>query len=145
MPYCHRYGDVDCSGFVRLVYGYRLGYPVRDTNTAGQGLPRRAFAMSRFGPGTEVTGHPGDAAQNDAAQNLAALRPGDLLFFNVDPADGPAADHTGIFLGVDGSGHYRFISSRTSENGPTMGDTRYAAILDGAGHFARAFLNARRL
>lgn len=144
-PRKDRYGDVDCSGFVRLVYGYRLGYPVRDTNTAGPGLPRRAFAMSRFGPGTEVTGHSSDSTKNDAADNLAALRPGDLVFFNIDPSDGPAADHTGIFLGVDGSGHYRFISSRTSENGPTMGDTKYAAILDGDGHFAVAFRNARRL
>ncbi|WP_154697157.1 hypothetical protein [Lentzea guizhouensis] len=49
-----RYGAVDCSGYVRLVFGYRLGMPLLNTNTAGPGLPRRAFAISEFGPsGTE--------------------------------------------------------------------------------------------
>jgi cell wall-associated NlpC family hydrolase len=135
-PKPDRYGDVDCSGFLRLVYGYRLGYPLRNQNTPGDGLPRRAVAMSKYGPGTE-TGHgPGD---------LAGLQPGDLVFFNVDPSDGPQADHSGIFLGTDSTGHYRFISSRTLANGPTMGDSKYAAILDGDGHFASAFVNARRL
>jgi cell wall-associated NlpC family hydrolase len=139
-PKKDRYGDIDCSGFLRLVYGYRLGYPLRNTNTAGDGLPRRAFAMSQFGPGVEVTRDEGGAARN-----FAALQPGDLLFFNLDPSDGPQADHSGIFLGVDEAGHYRFISSRTLANGPTMGDTKYAAILDGDGHFAMGFRNARRL
>jgi hypothetical protein len=139
-PRKDRYGDVDCSGFLRLVYGYRLGYPLRNTNSPGDRLPRRVFAMSQYGPGVEVV-----KDQGIPARDYAALQPGDLLFFNVDPADGPAADHSGIFLGVDDSGHYRFISSRTLANGPTMGDTKYAAILDGNGHFAQAFRNARRL
>jgi cell wall-associated NlpC family hydrolase len=139
-PQKDRYGDIDCSGYIRLVYGYRLGYPLRKTNTPGAGLPRRVFAMSRYGPGVEVI-------KSDGVQALdyAALQPGDLLFFNVDPSDGRAADHSGIFLGVDESGHYRFISSRTLANGPTMGDSKYAAILDGDGHFAVALTNARRL
>jgi cell wall-associated NlpC family hydrolase len=139
-PHKDRYGDVDCSGFIRLVYGYRLGYPLRNTNTPGDGLPRRAFAMSQFGPGAEVI-----EAQGSVTRDYAALQPGDLVFFNVDPTDGPAADHSGIFLGVDESGHYRFVSSRTLANGPTMGDSKYAAILDGDGHFALALRNARRL
>jgi hypothetical protein len=137
-PHKDRYGDVDCSGFLRLVYGYRLGYPLRNRNTAGDGLPRRAFAMSEYGPGTEVIAPGG-------SRDYQALQPGDLVFFNIDPSDGPQADHSGIFLGVDSSGHYRFISSRTRANGPTMGDDGYAAILDGDGHFASALRNARRL
>ena len=139
-PQQGRYGDIDCSGFIRLVYGYRLGYPLRHLNTPGDGLPRRAFAMSAYGPGVEVLkdeGAPG--------RDYAVLQPGDLVFFNVDPSDGPQADHSGIYLGVDQSGHYRFVSSRTLANGPTMGDSKYAAILDGDGHFATAFVNARRL
>ncbi len=139
-PKKDRYGDVDCSGFIRLVYGYRLGYPLRNTNTPGDALPRRAFAMSQYGPGAEVI-----KDQGVPARDYGALQPGDLLFFNVDPSDGPAVDHSGIFLGVDEAGHYRFISSRTLANGPTMGDSKYAAIIDGDGHFASAFRNARRL
>jgi len=135
-PKKDRYGDVDCSGFLRLVYGYRLGYPVRNQNTPGDGLPRRAFAMSAYGPGTEVGHGPGD---------LSGLQPGDLVFFNVDQSDGPQADHSGIFLGTDSSGHYRFISSRTLANGPTMGDGKYTATLDGDGHYGASFVNARRL
>jgi cell wall-associated NlpC family hydrolase len=135
-PHKERYGDVDCSGFLRLVYGYRLEYPLRNQNTPGEGLPRRAFAMSAQGPGTEVGHGRGD---------VAGLQPGDLVFFNTDPSDGPQADHSGIFLGVDNSGHYRFVSSRTLANGPTMSDGKYAAILDGDGHFGSAFVNARRL
>jgi hypothetical protein len=53
-PQADRNGDLDCSGFVRIVYGYRLGYPVRSQNTAGVGLPRRAFAMAQFGPGVAI-------------------------------------------------------------------------------------------
>jgi cell wall-associated NlpC family hydrolase len=139
-PHKDRYGDIDCSGFIRLVYGYRLGYPMRNVNTPGTGLPRRAFAMSEYGPGVQV-----GKSLGKAARNLDALQPGDLVFFNVDPTDGPQADHSGIFLGVDNSGHYRFVSSRTLANGPTMGDSKYSAILDGDGHFASNLVNARRL
>ena len=139
-PHKDRYGDVDCSGFIRLVYGYRLGYPLRDVNTPGAGLPRRAFAISKYGPGVQV-----GKSLGKAAVDLDQLQPGDLVFFNVDPTDGPQADHSGIFLGIDNSGHYRFISSRTLANGPTMGDSKFAAIIDGDGHFASNWVNARRI
>jgi cell wall-associated NlpC family hydrolase len=96
-----RYGNVDCSGFLRLVYGYRLGYPLRDANTGGVGLPRRAFAMSQFGPGVEVIPNRGAAPAE-----LTPLQPGDLVFFNSDPGTGPyRTDHSGIFLGMDSDGH----------------------------------------
>ncbi len=139
-PHKDRYGDVDCSGFIRLVYGYRMGFPLRRGNAAGPGLPRRAVSISTVGPGTEVIHNTGAPARD-----YDALQPGDLVFFNVDPSDGPQVDHSGIFLGIDNSGHYRFISSRTLANGPTMGDSKYSAILDGSGHFALAFRNARRI
>lgn len=134
-----RYGDVDCSGFLRLIYGYRMSYPMRETNTPGPGLPRRAFAMSRYAGVQVLTG------QGESARNYAALQPGDLVFFNVDPTDGPQADHSGMFLGVDEAGHYRFISSRTLANGPTMGDSKFQAVIDGDGHFALTLVNSRRL
>jgi cell wall-associated NlpC family hydrolase len=135
-----RYGFVDCSGYLRLVYGYRMGYPMRKENTPGVGLPRRAFAMSKFGPGVEVIPN-----RDRPARDYDVLQPGDFVFFDLDAADGSQIDHSGIFVGVDNRGHYRFVSSRTKANGPTMGDAGYAAILDGGGHFSVTFRNARRL
>jgi cell wall-associated NlpC family hydrolase len=137
-PQPDRFGDLDCSGYLRMVYGYRLGYPVRSANTAGVGLPRRAFAMAQFGPGVAVV-------ENRGVSALTRLQPGDLLFFDLDPADGPQADHSGIYLGLDDAGHHRFLSSRSKANGPTFGDFGGAAILDGSGHFASRFRTARRL
>jgi cell wall-associated NlpC family hydrolase len=136
-----RYGDVDCSGYLRLVYGYRLGYPLRNANTAGVGLPRRAFAISQFGPGVEVIPNRGVPPSD-----YHLLQPGDLVFFNSDPGTGPfRTDHSGIFMGVDSAGHYRFISSRSKADGPTFGDTGGAALLDGGGHWSQRFRNARRI
>jgi len=72
------------------------------------------------------------------------LQPGDLLLFDADPLDGPAVDHVGMFVDRDQAGHLRFISSRKGANGPTLGDTRGASILDGTGLYARSFRMARR-
>jgi cell wall-associated NlpC family hydrolase len=139
-PQPDRFGDLDCSGFLRMVYGYRLGYPVRSANTAGVGLPRRAFAMAQFGPGAVVIEN-----RNSTVREHARLQPGDLLFFNLDPSDGPQADHSGIYLGLDDAGHHRFVSSRSKANGPTLGDYGGASILDGSGRLAQTFRSARRL
>jgi cell wall-associated NlpC family hydrolase len=73
------------------------------------------------------------------------VQAGDLVFFDADPEDGPAVDHVGLYLGRDDGGHLRFLSSRKGANGPTLGDTRGASLLDGAGLYARAFRSARRL
>jgi cell wall-associated NlpC family hydrolase len=139
-PQPDRFGDLDCSGFLRMVYGYRLGYPVRSANTAGVGLPRRAFAMAQFGPGVAVIPN-----RNTTAREHDRLQAGDLLFFNLDPSDGPQADHSGIYLGLDDAGHHRFVSSRSKANGPTLGDYGGASILDGSGRLATSFRTARRL
>jgi cell wall-associated NlpC family hydrolase len=139
-PKPDRYGDVDCSGYLRLVYGYRMGYPLRDLNKSGIGLPRRAFAMSKYGPGVEVVRYTGSAPTS-----YDVLQPGDLLFFDTDSASNGENDHSGIFLGKDSAGHYRFISSRTKADGPTFGDRGGAAILDGGARYSEIWRNARRL
>jgi cell wall-associated NlpC family hydrolase len=139
-PQSDRFGDLDCSGYLRMVYGYRLGYPLRSSNTAGVGLPRRAFAMAQFGPGAPVIPNRGTQVRD-----FNRLQPGDLVFFDLDGSDGPQADHSGIYLGLDDAGHHRFLSSRSKANGPTFGDFGGAAILDGGGHFATKFRSARRL
>jgi cell wall-associated NlpC family hydrolase len=137
-PDPQRYRDVDCSGFLRLVLGYRMGYPLRNTNVPGPGLPRRAYAIADFGPGTVVIPDRGATARD-----YTALQPGDLVFFNID--EHPQIDHAAIYLGLDNTGHHRFLSSRGKANGPTLGDLGGTSLLDDGGHYSRGFRTARRL
>ena len=46
--------------------------------------------------------------------------------------------------GVTGQDNHRFISSRKSANGPTLGDTNGKSLLDGTGLYAKSFRAARR-
>ena len=135
-----RYGDADSSGYVRLVYGYRAGYPLLGTDGPGPGLPRRAAAMSDVGPGVDVTA--------DGASPIEAygrLQPGDLVFFDLDPLVDRHMDHVGIYLGTDQDGGLRFLSSRGKADGPTFGDRGGPSLLDGDGYYARALRHAKRL
>lgn len=132
--------SLDCSGFVRMVYGYRSGYPLRGSNTKGVGLPRQAFAIGAFGPGAQLMPNTGKRATN-----IDRLLPGDILLFNAGPVQNTHIEHSGIYLGVDDRGHRRFISSRTQANGPTMGDLGGESILDGSGHWAVRLRTARRI
>jgi hypothetical protein len=132
--------SLDCSGFLRMVYGYRLGYPLRGTNTEGRGLPRRAYAMAAFGPGVRLMPNTGQRARD-----YDVLQAGDLLFFNAGPVQNAHIEHSGMYLGVDSDGHHRFISSRATANGPTMGDLGGASLLDGNGYWAVRFRTARRI
>jgi cell wall-associated NlpC family hydrolase len=138
-PDSKHYGAVDCSGFVRLVYGYRMGYPLRGTNTPGTGLPRRAYAMAEFGPGVALV-------TNEKRRSTAydALQTGDLVFFEVE-GGADELDHAGIYLGVDSEGHHRFMSSRERINGPTLGDVGGTSLLDDGGMYSRGFRAARRI
>jgi cell wall-associated NlpC family hydrolase len=137
-PESQRYRDVDCSGFLRLVLGYRMGLPLRNTNEPGPGLPRRAYAIAAFGPGTVIVPDRGSTARD-----YSALQPGDLVFFNIDAH--PQIDHSAIYLGLDDTGHRRFLSSRGRADGPTMGDLGGTSLLDDGGHYSRGFRTARRL
>jgi cell wall-associated NlpC family hydrolase len=77
--------------------------------------------------------------------SFAKLSPGDLVFFDVSTDDGTRIDHVGMYLGVDAGGNQRFISSRKSINGPTLGDYRGTSILNGTGLYASSFRAIRRL
>jgi hypothetical protein len=71
---------------------------------------------------------------------------GDLVFFDAPSNDDRAIDHVGVDLGVDHGGHHRFVHSRRSVNGPTMGgDKHRTSVVDGDGFFARGFRATRRL
>jgi hypothetical protein len=132
--------SLDCSGFARMVYGYRLGYPLRGTNDPGPGLPRRALAIAGVGPGVQLMPNTGQRATA-----LDRLMPGDMLFFNAGPIGGKHIEHMGLYVGVDDRGHHRFISSRSQANGPTMGDLAGESILDGTGYWAFRLRTARRV
>jgi cell wall-associated NlpC family hydrolase len=70
---------------------------------------------------------------NARVGDLSLLAVGDLLFFDRDTEDGPRLDHVGMYLGPDAGGTNRFISSRKTHNGPTLGDVGGRSILDGTG------------
>jgi cell wall-associated NlpC family hydrolase len=131
-------GALDCSGFVRLVFGYRSGVPLSLSVSPGR-LPRQAMDQLAGGPGRVV------ATSSAQVTAIGSLRPGDLVFFDASTADGTAVDHVGIYLGVDTQGHRRFVSSRRSADGPTFGDVSGASTIDGTGYWARAFRGIRRV
>lgn len=131
-------GAVDSAGFVRLVYGYRLGYPLLGRNAPGPGLPRRALAMADVGPGILIIPNQGTPP---SVRNR--LQPGDLVFFDLNPRRG--MDHVGIYVGMDDAGRHRFVSSRVAADGPTVGDVGGASVIDGDGYYARGYRAARRL
>jgi hypothetical protein len=117
--------NLDCSGFVRMVYGYHLGVPMglAEDSVERRYLPRRSEWQAASSPGIVV------AQATDAPPPLDSLRIGDVLFWN-DPDDG-AVSHTGIYMGLDQHGKRRFVSSRKTPNGPTMADVGGKSIIDG--------------
>ncbi|MFD9738369.1 NlpC/P60 family protein [Umezawaea sp. NPDC059074] len=126
-------GPLDSAGLVRMVFGYRTGYPLRGDDGAGGGLPRSATAMAETGPGTRV---------GPDTRDYSRLQPGDLLFFTATSA---RVSQVGIYLGIDDEGHRRVLASRKSADGPTFGDDGGASTLDGTGGYARTFRTAKRL
>ncbi|MBT2382311.1 C40 family peptidase [Streptomyces sp. ISL-11] len=139
-PEAQRLRSMDCSGFVRTVFGYRARYPLMGKDVKGDGLPRTADGMARLSPGVpvlELTGKRPEATDR--------LQPGDLVFFEIDKRTGERLDHVGIYLGLDTDGKPRFISSREEANGPTFGDKGGTARLDGNGFYAAGLRSAKRL
>ncbi|MCZ4124646.1 NlpC/P60 family protein [Streptomyces sp. H39-S7] len=143
-PSSKQVGNLDCSGYTRMVYGYHMGVPLAaGEDTSRTLLPRKSRHMVDYAPGARI-------AQTDGIKPPAAqqLQPGDLLLFNADSGDDTetvTVDHVGIYLGVDTAGKRRFLSSRKTGNGPTMSDLGGASLLDGAGTYARKLHTVHRL
>ncbi|MFC0541265.1 NlpC/P60 family protein [Kutzneria chonburiensis] len=133
-PRKDRFGDVDSAGFVRLVYGYRMGYPIGDN-----GLPRTPPEMPKAPLGAAIADN---AVGQPQTRYLA--QPGDLLLFSTDGNKG-TVDHVGIYLGVDDAGQQRFIASRGTPNGPSFGDSSGRSVLDDDGPYAAGLWGIRRL
>ena len=138
-PESAQFHSLDCSGYMRMVWGYRSGLPLTLTPN-GTGIPRRAFEMLDTAPGLVTI--PNRGIQATA---YGRLLPGDLVFFDAATDDGAQIDHVGMHLGVDSGGRHRFISSRKTTNGPTLGDTGGRSLLDGTGFYATSFRASRRL
>jgi hypothetical protein len=141
----YQLGCLDCSGFVRAVFGYRGGLPMCLDDPAdynGLRIPRRAVDQNASGPGVTV------ALGAGAAPDLSQLLPGDVLYFDADTSNPTEEegqiDHTGIYLGVDAAGKRRFLSSRKVASGPTLGDLGGPSIIDGAALYARSLRRIRR-
>jgi hypothetical protein len=134
-------GSLDCSGFQRMVWGYRGGIELvltaREDKSA---LPRRSADIFSGAPGVITIPDGGEPIAD-----LDAVFAGDLVFFDAATDDGAAVDHVGLYLGEDTDGHHRFVSSRKIADGPTFGDRGGASTLDGTGLFARSFRAVRRL
>lgn len=138
-PEAPQLGSLDCSGFVRMLFGVRGGVPMSLAST-GSDLPRRAVQMEAAAPGVRLLANTGVRPTD-----LSALQPGDLVFFDAATDDGTAIDHVAVFLGKDSAGRPRFVSSRKKADGPTMGDVGGASVLSGTGLYAKAFRAARRV
>ncbi|MEU4728917.1 NlpC/P60 family protein [Streptomyces sp. NPDC023588] len=143
-PEKNKRGALDCSGFIRTVFGYRSRFPLMASDTGGNGLPRTANGMARSKTGVDILPLKGIGPQ-DRPASVDVLQPGDLVFFKLDARSGDRLDHAGMYLGNDTDGHKIFISSREEANGPTIGDKGGASRLDGNGYYAAALRSAKRL
>jgi hypothetical protein len=142
-PRPNRYRDVDCSGFLRLVWGYRMGLTLlRDQPVPGTaGLPREAHDIAASAPAVALFD---SGVTHPSRGQLTLLQPGDLVFFALH--ENPRyLSHAGMVLGRDGQGHLRFVSSRSTINGPTLGDVAGIGRLDGRGYYPDALRRAVRL
>jgi cell wall-associated NlpC family hydrolase len=146
-PSSKQVGNLDCSGYTRMVYGYHMGVPLAaGADTSGDRIPRKSRDIADHAPGVLV-----DRTDGTAPPAATLLQPGDLVLFNADSGDDDAAtgtvtvDHVGIYLGKDAAGKRRFFSSRKTVNGPTMSDLGGASLLDGTGTYATRLHTVRRI
>lgn len=143
-PEAKRARAVDCSGYMRLLWGYRARYPLMSSDGSGDGLPRTANGMARADIGADVVKLTGVGPEG-RPKNIDVLQPGDLVFFKLDARTKERLDHVGMYLGNDSEGHRIFISSREEVNGPTIGDKGGTSRLDGNGYYAKTLRSAKRL
>ncbi|WP_141309621.1 NlpC/P60 family protein [Streptomyces spinoverrucosus] len=143
-PSSKQVGNLDCSGYTRMVYGYHMGVPMAaGQDTSGTRIPRKSRDMAEHAPGVRI-----DRTDGTNPPAAALLQPGDLVLFNADSGDDTptvTVDHVGIYLGKDTAGKRRFLSSRKTINGPTMSDLGGASLLDGTGTYATRLHTVHRI
>ncbi|MCB5169230.1 C40 family peptidase [Streptomyces bambusae] len=143
-PSSKQVGNLDCSGFTRMVFGHHHKVPMAaGSDTSKTRLPRKSRDMVDYAPGARI-----DQTTGTGRPDAVLLQPGDLLLFNADSGDDNptvTVDHVGIYLGKDADGKRRFVSSRKTGNGPTMSDLAGASILDGNGTYAEKLHTVHRI
>jgi cell wall-associated NlpC family hydrolase len=144
-PHQERFRSLDCSGFMRMIWGYRARFPLAATNKVGDGLARTADGMARSKTGVDIIKLQGPSPWYTRPKNIDVVQPGDLLFFKMDHRTANHMDHVALYLGTDTDGHRVFVSSRKEVNGPTMGDKGGASRIDGNGFYAGLLRSAKRL
>ena len=145
-PEKDEYGQLDCSGFMRMIFGYRSGVPLTKDFRPGVAIPRISSEMCNRNTsvGTTIVANNGSRPPSSA---YAELNVGDVVCFDADADDG-TIDHVGIFLGVDNQGKHRILSSRMSLNGPTMKDAASGtspSVLEGSAWMPNGWRSAIRL
>jgi hypothetical protein len=134
--------DLDCSGYLRLIYGYRFGIPLlnQTATTTVDGLPRTAASMAAYARSVVIAA---GRSPSLPPTDLSAIQPGDLVLFALH--DDPALiTHSGMYIGDDTDGGMRFVSSRGTVDGPTFGDVRGDGVID-SGYFAKRLRRVIRL
>ena len=139
----------DCSGYLRMVWGYRhqlpdAGYldtiPLSRRPQSNTTLPRRSFELYESATGIILIEDAGKLPTE-----LDILDVGDLVFFDAAVMTETDSITSGRMQGIDASRAHRFISSRKTADGPTPGDGGGRSTLNGTGTYARSFRAARRL
>ncbi|MFI1979913.1 NlpC/P60 family protein [Streptomyces wedmorensis] len=143
-PSSKQVGNLDCSGYTRMVFGYHHRVPLAaGADTSKTRLPRKSRDMVDYAPGTRI-----DQTTGSTPPAASLLQPGDLVLFNADSGDDNltvTVDHVGIYLGKDTNGKRRFLSSRKTGNGPTMSDLSGSSTLDGTGTYATKLHTVHRI
>lgn len=134
---------LDCSGYLRMVFGYRHGMTMYAGNDIPQpaGLLRSAWAIATRSPAVLVAA---GRSEHTAPRQLGGVQPGDCVFFALHDQEPERITHSGIVLGRDNRGRMRFVSSRGTPAGPTFGDRNGAGVIDD-GFFGARLRRAIRL
>jgi hypothetical protein len=155
--------SLDCSGYMRMIWGARSNssgsytdgqIPLSiDKNSSWDNsnntMTRTSYAMYANSPGEVIIAHTGATAMNQVNK----LNIGDLVFFDDNIGNSTSKiNHVGMYIGQwtqpgTATSYARFISSRTSINGPTMGDYKGASLLNYSttSKYSKTFCAARRL
>jgi cell wall-associated NlpC family hydrolase len=148
-PEADRFHSLDCSGYLRLVWGFRSHLPnpgpfgtiplgLREGSDA---LPRRSYQMARSGPGRLI------APYSNHKPDLESIEIGDIVFFdrrNTGKRGVRGIDHVGMYIGRDEAGLRRYVSSMQSAKGPTFASANDNSTLDGTGTYPARLRAIRR-
>ncbi|MDI3287744.1 hypothetical protein [Polyangium sp. 15x6] len=164
-------GRIDCSGFLRLVFGFRANFLYSGLEAkipmsfyVPGTLTRASKDQYQSGPGKIIvpfrTQPTGAVAFNGTptTTELSAIQVGDIVFFDSScdyavsspscGTDWTSISHTGIYVGQDSANNARFLSSRSTANGPTVANTGGWSVFNNAtgisGTYPKRFRGARR-